>query len=113
MSEHVVMRLVRSVTVSNPVPFMAVCLLVFAFGCFALVATMPHDLFAVAILLGGFISLVAGVTSALYGLFRHPDLMRSERFHVMNRFLDLHGDDRVPLHHTRLSETMLRTNPGQ
>ena len=87
-------EVVRTVTVSYPIPFILACLLAFALGCMGLAAATASPIAAVVMLATGCLAALAGVGFAGYALLRRPDLLRSERFNVLNRYIDLIGDDR-------------------
>ncbi len=91
---HAFTEVIRTVTVSYPIPFMLACLLAFALGCMGLAVATASVTVAVVMLVTGCLTALAGVGFAGYALLRRPDLLRSERFNVLNRYIDLIGDDR-------------------
>ena len=95
MPARLFQEVTRTVTVSYPVPFMLACLLAFALGCFGVASTLSFGFFAGSILAAGMFAMVAAVFFAGYALLRRPDLLRSERFNLMNRYIDVRGDDRM------------------
>lgn len=94
----------RTVTVSYPVPFILACLLACGLGCFGVAATLGSQFLAGLIYVAGLIAMLAGIGFTGYALLRRPDLLRSERFNLMNRYIDVRGDDRTD---TGLDRTML------
>ncbi len=84
-------EVVRSVTVSYPVPFMFVAMLAFALACLGGALAIDG---ALRWLLAGIGSLfaVAALFVVLYAILRDPRLLRSERSELAHRTLDLIGD---------------------
>lgn len=87
-------EVVRSVTVSYPVPFMFAAMLAFALACLggALAAGGAFRWLLAAI---GSIFAAAALFVVLYAMLRAPRLLRSERFELAHRVLDLIGDNEV------------------
>jgi hypothetical protein len=81
----------RTVTVSYPIPFLVATLLAFGLGCFggALAAWGPLRWVFVGI--GAFTALIA-IGLAVYAVLHKPDLLRSERYSLFNRYFDMLGD---------------------
>ncbi len=84
-------EVVRSVTVSYPVPFVFAAMLAFAvapFGGALLTAGALRWLLAAV----GVSVVGVALFIVLYGILRKPQLLRSERFELAHRVLDLIGD---------------------
>jgi hypothetical protein len=88
-------QVTRTVTVSYPIPFIVSCLLAFAlaFVGFGTAATSPW--IAAPLITTGCLIALAAVAYAGYALLRRPDLLRSERFNLVNRYIDVIGDNEV------------------
>jgi hypothetical protein len=87
-------EVVRSVTVSYPVPFIFAAMLAFALACLggALAAGGALRWLLAAI---GSLFAAAALFVVLYAILREPRLLRSERFELAHRMLDLIGDNEV------------------
>ena len=81
-------EVIRTVTVSYPVPFMLAALLTFALGCFGLSAAAHDGLAWLLGAIGGLASLIA-FGLAGYAVLRKPELLRSERYSLMHRYMDV------------------------
>jgi hypothetical protein len=84
-------EIVRTVTVSYPVPFLFAGLLAVFFFCFpgaAIVHGPLSWLFAGA----GMLALLVAIGTALFAITRRSDLLRSERHSVVSRVIDLLDD---------------------
>lgn len=81
-------EVVRTVTVSYPVPFMLAALLTFALGCFGLAAAVHSGIAWLFGSIGGLASLMA-FGFAGYAVLRKPELLRSERYSLLQRYIDV------------------------
>jgi hypothetical protein len=81
-------EVVRTVTVSYPVPFMLAALLTFALGCFGLAAAVQGEIAWLFGSIGGLASLIAFGFGG-YAVLRKPELLRSERYSLMQRYMDV------------------------
>lgn len=87
-------EVVRTVTVSYPVPFVVACLVAAGLICFGLAAT-ARDSLAWIIAGTGAITLLSACGMAAYAVLRRPDLLRSERFSLLNRYFDALSDSDI------------------
>ena len=78
-----------------------------AVACFGIAAAARDRFISVAVLPAGYLALLAAMGLAAYALVHRPDLLRSEPFHVMNRYIDLYGDNRAPSDKAGLNRAML------
>ena len=83
-------EVIRTVTVSYPVPFMLAALLTFALGCFSLTAVIHGGIEWLIALVGGLAALMA-FGLAGYAVLRKPELLRSERYSLLQRYIDVLG----------------------
>lgn len=84
-------EIIRTVTVSYPVPFMVASFLAVFFFCFtgaAIVHAPLNWLFAAT----GLVAFLAAVGIAIYAITRRSDLLRSERHSLVSRVIDLLDD---------------------
>jgi hypothetical protein len=91
MDPRIFREIVRSVTVAYPIPFMFASLLAVLLFCFLGAALVPGPLawvFAVT----GIISFLVAIGIAIFAILRRPDLLRSERYSLANRYVDLLDD---------------------
>ena len=107
MPNRMLREMLRNVTASYPVLFLAVGLMATAVACFGIAAAARDRLIFVAILPAGYLALAAAIGLAACALVRRPDLLRSEPFHLMNRYIDLYGDNRTPNDKAGLDRAML------
>ena len=107
MATKIFQEVVRTVTVSYPIPFMLACLLGFALGCFGLAAVAANPVISGIILGTGCLSALAGAVSAGYAVLRKPELLRSERFNLMSRYMDMYGEDGNKADQRGLDQAML------
>jgi len=98
-------EVVRTVTVSYPIPFMMTCLLAFALGCIGFAMTTATPWIAAVLIVTACLIALAAVAFGGYALLRRPDLLRSERFNLLNRYIDVVGDHEV--NRAGLDRTML------
>ena len=98
----------RTVTVSYPIPFLVATLLAFSLGCFG-GALATSAALRWALTGTGALTTLAAVGFAADAVLHKPDLLRSERYSVLNRYIDLVGDnemsttDRATLDRTMLA----------
>ena len=85
----------RSVSVSYPIPFLFVTLLVFAIICLSGTA-LTEGLSQIAFVIARALSGLFAVLVLCYGLFVRTDLLRSEHHQVQTRLLDLAADKESP-----------------
>ncbi|HEY1933942.1 MAG TPA: hypothetical protein VGG99_18175 [Acetobacteraceae bacterium] len=84
-------EIVRTVTVSYPIPFIFACLIAVLLFCFVGAAVVPAPLswvFAAT----GIVSFLVAVGIAIFAILRRPDLLRSERYSLASRYIDLLDD---------------------
>jgi threonine/homoserine efflux transporter RhtA len=100
-------EIVRTVTVAYPIPFMFASLLAVLLFCFSGAAFVRESLvwvFAAT----GVASFTVAVGLAIFAIVRRPDLLRSERYSLVNRYIDVVGDDEMNrIDTTALDRTML------
>ena len=90
----------RTVSVTYPVPFLVAILMAAALGCFAGALATTDMLRWLIAGTGAVVALIA-LGIAVYAVICRPELLRSEQYNVINRYIDLVGDDRD--RHTELS----------
>jgi len=84
-------EIVRTVTVSYPIPFMFACLIAVLLFCFSGAAFVRESLvwvFAAT----GVASFLVAVGLAIFAIMRRPDLLRSERYSLVSRYIDMLDD---------------------
>jgi hypothetical protein len=84
-------EIVRTVTVSYPIPFMFACLIAVLLFCFSGAALLREPLswvFAAT----GIASFTVAVGMAIFAIVRRPDLLRSERYSLVSRYIDMLDD---------------------
>lgn len=84
-------EIVRTVTVSYPIPFRFALLIAVLLFCFTGAAVLQGPkswVFAAT----GIVSFLVAVGIAIYAVMRKPDLLRSERYSLVNRYIDLLED---------------------
>jgi hypothetical protein len=84
-------EIVRTVTVSYPIPFLFALLIAVLLFCFTGAAVLQGPkswVFAAT----GIVSFLVAVGIAIYAVMRKPDLLRSERYSLVNRYIDLLED---------------------
>ncbi len=100
-------EVVRTVSVTYPIPFLVAVSFAFALACLGGAMAVGNPLRWV--LAGvGMLSAVTAVGIMVYSVLRRPDLLRSEQYNVVSRYIDLVGDNeanRMDL--TALDRTML------
>lgn len=84
---------------------MMTCLLAFALGCIGFATTTATPWIAVVLMAIAGLNALAAVSFAGYALLRRPDLLRSERFNLLNRYIDVVGDHEA--NRTGLDRTVL------
>ena len=101
-------EIVRTVTVSYPIPFLFAGLIAVLLFCFTGAAVLQGPkswVFAAT----GIVSFLVAVGIAIFAVMRKPDLLRSERYSLVSRYIDLVGDnemnttDRAALDRTMLA----------
>ena len=81
-------EVIRTVTVSYPIPFLVVSLLaggVALLGLYAAVQVWP-------VAFAGILSVMSAIGLAAFAVLRRPELLRSERHTLQQRLLDMIGD---------------------
>jgi hypothetical protein len=81
----------RTVSVSYPAPFLVVAFLAFSLVCLCLAVIAHGWLVLVLTGLGAFVA-ACGVGLGCYALLRRPDLLRSERYSLVTRFIEFVGN---------------------
>ena len=84
-------EIVRTVTVSYPVPFLFAGLLAVFFFSFT-GAALLHEPMSWIFAAIGIIAFLVAAGLAVYGIVRRPELLRSERHSLVSRFIDLLDD---------------------
>ncbi len=84
----------RTVTVSYPIPFLVATLLAFWLGCFG-GAMATADALRWILTGSGALTTLAAVGLAAYAVLYKPDLLRSERYSLLNRYIELAGDNEM------------------
>jgi hypothetical protein len=85
----------RSVSSSYQTTLVVALLLVFGLVCFGMSAA-PSPLSATVVVTDGAMSSLAALGIVVYALFFKPELIRSERFQLTARALDMLEDSEVP-----------------
>jgi hypothetical protein len=84
-------EIVRTVTVSYPVPFIFATLIAVLIFCLS-GAVVVHGPLSWIFAVTGVVAFVVAVGIAIYGIVWRPDLLRSERHQQAIRLIDLVGD---------------------
>ena len=84
-------EVVRTVTVGYPIPFVLCALIAFSMFCFS-AALLRQDSLAWALFGIGCLPAVVGCGILVFAVVRRPELLRSERFGLINRYLDALSD---------------------
>ena len=79
-------EIVRTVTVSYPIPFLFACLIAVLLFCFVGAAVVPAPL-AWVFAATGVVSFLVAVGIAIFAVLRRPELLRSERHSLVSRVL--------------------------
>ena len=101
-------EIVRTVTVSYPLPFLFAGLIAVLLFCFSGVA-LVREPFAWIFAATGVVAFLVAAGLAIFAIVRRPDLLRSERYSLVNRYIDVVGDnemnrtDRAALDRTMLA----------
>jgi len=91
MDPRLFREIVRTVSVSYPIPFMFACLLAVLLFCFT-GAAVVHGLLAWIFAATGIVSFLVAVGIAIFAIGRRPDLLRSERYSLASRYIDMLDD---------------------
>lgn len=81
----------RSVTVSYPIPFLFASLLGFALSCFGM-ALVANGTLSTLLVGTGICGTIVSFGLATYAVVKRPELLRSERYSLMHRALDVIGN---------------------
>ena len=87
-------EIVRTVTVSYPIPFLVALLVAAGVICLGMGAVGKNRVAWLAAGAGG-VMIVAACAIAIYAVLRRPDLLRSERHSLMTRAIDILMDKDV------------------
>jgi len=87
-------EIVRTVTVSYPIPFMFAVLIAVLLFCFSGAAIVREPL-AWIFAATGVTAFIVAVGVAIFAIVRRPDLLRSERYSLVNRYIDVVGDNEM------------------
>jgi hypothetical protein len=91
MDPRLFREIVRTVSVSYPIPFMFACLLAVLLFCFT-GAALVHGPLIWAFAVIGIVSFLVAVGIAIYAIGQKPDLLRSERYSLARRYIDMLDD---------------------
>lgn len=87
-------EIVRTVTVSYPIPFLFAGLIAVLLFCFTGAAVLQGPkswVFAAT----GIVSFLVAIGIAIFAVMRKPDLLRSERYSLVSRCIDLVGNNEM------------------
>jgi len=91
MDPRIFTEATKTASVSYPIPFILVTLLAFCLCCFGGAAFVSGVLLWVLIV-AGCVTGLTGVALIVYAVFRRPELLRSERHSLAERYLDWAND---------------------